>query len=67
MVKFLLEHEFDHVFIGQFEGEVCFNKEEVNAYTYSPIHTVLEDVNQKPEKYTEWFKICLDEVVKRVL
>lgn len=63
----LIEHEFDHVFIGQFEGEVCFNKDEVNAYTYASVESVLEDVNQKPEKYTEWFKICLDEVVKRVL
>jgi len=63
----LIEHEFDHVFIGQFEGEVCFNKDEVNAYSYTPVNAVLEDVNQKPEKYTEWFKICLDEVVKRVL
>ena len=65
--KGLTEHEFDHVFIGEFEGEVCFNKEEVNAYIYLPVQAVLEEVNQCPEKYTEWFKICLNEVVKRIL
>ena len=65
--KGLIEHELDHVFIGEFDGEVCFNKEEVNAYVYAPVQVVLEEVNQQPEKYTEWFKICLDEVVKRTL
>ena len=65
--KGLIEHELDHVFIGEFDGEVCFNKEEVNAYVYVPVQVVLEEVNQQPEKYTEWFKICLDEVVKRTL
>lgn len=65
--KGLIEHEFDHVFIGEFEGEVCFNKEEVNAYIYRPVQAVVDEVNQTPEKYTEWFKICLDEVVKRIL
>ena len=63
----LAEHELDHVFIGEFEGKVCFNKEEVNTYIYIPVQDVLEEVKQRPEKYTEWFKICLNEVVKRIL
>jgi len=63
----LTEHELDHVFIGEFEGEVCFNKEEVNAYVYTPVQDVLEGVAQNPDNYTEWFKICLSEVVKRTL
>ena len=63
----LTEHELDHVFIGKYEGEVCFNKEEVNAYSYISVQDILEEVSQRPEKYTEWFKICLNEVVKRIL
>ena len=63
----LTEHELDHVFIGEFEGEVCLNKEEVNAYAYISIQNLLEEVSQRPEQYTEWFKICLNEVVKRIL
>tara|TARA_B110000285_G_scaffold181200_1_gene204462 strand:+ start:393 stop:902 length:510 start_codon:yes stop_codon:yes gene_type:complete len=65
--KGLTEHELDHVFTGEYEGEVKFNPEEVSAYTYKPIQEVLSEVVQFPEKYTEWFKICLDEVVKRTL
>ena len=63
----LTEHELDHVFIGEYEGEVNFNPEEVNAYIYKPVQEVLNDVSGSPEKYTEWFKICLNEVVKRTL
>ena len=65
--KGLTEHELDHVFIGEYEGEINFNTEEVCAYIFKPVQEVLDDVKQFPEKYTEWFKICLNEVVKRVL
>ena len=65
--KGLTEHELDHVFIGEFEGEFCFNPEEVNAVVYMPVKEVLNEVAQAPENYTEWFKICLSEVIKRLL
>jgi len=65
--KGLMEHEFDHVFIGKYEGEVKFKPNEVNAYVYKSIQDVLNEVLLFPEKFTEWFKICLNEVVKRTL
>ena len=65
--KGLIEHEFDHVFTGGFEGGFRFNPNEVNAVVYKSVQEVLEEVAQTPENYTEWFKICLSEVVKRVL
>ena len=63
----LTEHELDHVFIGEFNGKPLINPEEVNAYKYVLTEDVVSDVKQNPDNYTEWFKICLDEVVKRVL
>jgi isopentenyl-diphosphate Delta-isomerase len=63
----LTEHELDHVFIGEFEGEFRFNPEEVNAVAYVPVQEVLDEVVRNPQKYTEWFKICLSEVIKRTL
>jgi isopentenyl-diphosphate Delta-isomerase len=65
--KGLTEHELDHVFIGEFEGEFRFNPEEVNAVAYVPVQEVLDEVVRNPQKYTEWFKICLSEVIKRTL
>lgn len=62
----LTEHELDHVFIGQYEGEITPNPEEVESYKYISIPALSKDVKENPENYTEWFKICLEEVLKRV-
>lgn len=65
--KGLTEHELDHVFIGEYEGKIEINPNEVQAYKYVKISELLADVQEQPDSYTEWFKICLEEVVKRVL
>ena len=65
--KGLTEHELDHVFIGEFEGGFNVNPDEVNAFVYKPVPEILKGIDLAPENYTEWFKICLSEVLKRVL
>lgn len=62
----LTEHELDHVFIGQYEGEIKPNPEEVESYKYISISELTKDVAENSDNYTEWFKICLEEVLKRV-
>jgi len=62
----LTEHELDHVFIGIYEGVINPNPEEVESYKYISISNLTEDVKANPNNYTEWFKICLEEVLKRV-
>lgn len=62
----LTEHELDHVFIGQYEGEIKPNPEEVESYKYISISELTKDVAENSDSYTEWFKICLEEVLKRV-
>ena len=39
----LTEHEFDHVFVGYYDGEILFNKEEVDDYYFGTI----EEINEK--------------------
>ena len=63
--KGLTEHELDHVFMGEYEGDFPFNPEEVNAVKYISKDDLLQDMDQHPENYTEWFKICLQEVLDR--
>lgn len=55
----LTEHEFDHVYIGNFDGNVTPNKQEVEDYCYKHMDTVLEEIESFPDKYTTWFKIAL--------
>ena len=62
----LTEHELDYVFTGTYEGEIYPNPEEVESYKYMKIKDLEIDVEQHPQSYTEWFKICLKEVLNRV-
>lgn len=61
----LTEHELDHVFIGDFDGTPNFNPEEVHEYKHISIPDLLKDIETDPDKYTEWFKICLNEVIRQ--
>ncbi len=63
----LTEHELDHVFLGTYEGEIKPNPEEVESYKYVSIEFLMKDVAENPQNYTEWFKICLEEVLKRAV
>lgn len=55
----LTEYEFDHVFIGEYDGDVCINTDEVESYCYKSFDEIKSDLHQTPWMYTEWFKIAL--------
>ena len=54
----LTEYEFDHVFIGTFDGDVFPDKSEVSDYCYQTTEKIKNSLQFQPEKYTEWFKIA---------
>jgi isopentenyl-diphosphate Delta-isomerase len=54
----LTEHEFDHVFVGEYDGEISPNKEEVSDYCFKSISDIKDSIQTHPKKYTEWFKIA---------
>ena len=57
----LTEHEFDHVMVGDFNGEPNINPEEVASYKWMTLEAVKKDIESKPEIYTAWFKIIFKE------
>ena len=60
----LTEHEFDHVFIGAYDGTVnAYNPDEVQACRWVQIPALLEETKAHPEKFTIWFLIALEKVV----
>lgn len=68
-VKFdnnLFEHEYDHVFIGRFDGEPVPNPEEVEDWKWIKIEELKKDIQKNPEKYTYWFKACIGRVVSQL-
>lgn len=56
----LIEHELDHVFIGNYQEEIHFNKEEVNAVKWMAFSELISDLKNNPKDYTEWFKIIFE-------
>lgn len=57
----LWEHELDYVFTGIYEGEFTLNKEEVAEIKYISMRDLGLEMRQHPERFTEWFKIILEE------
>jgi isopentenyl-diphosphate delta-isomerase len=59
----LIEHEFDHVLVGNYEGEMNLNVNEVSEIVYLPIQQIRQEMNEQPDKFTVWFKIIFEEVI----
>ena len=60
----LIEHELDHVFVGQTDFHPVLNRDEAMAYKYVKVDDLKKDIKQRPEAYTFWFKEIIDQVIK---
>lgn len=58
----LTEHEFDHVFIGEYTGDPQPNFDEVDGWKWISIAELQDDLNAHPEKYTVWFRLSVTRV-----
>jgi len=56
----LIEHEYDHVLIGQFDGKPEINPEEVEDWKFVDINSVKKEIEARPETYTYWFKVIIN-------
>jgi isopentenyl-diphosphate delta-isomerase len=54
----LTEYEFDHVFVGEYEGVMQLNADEVSEVCYKPMADIKAEIEHKAGDYTEWFKIA---------
>src|SRR5829696_3042504 len=54
----LIEHEYDHVFTGEYEGEIKPVDEEVAAYAYHTMDEIALLIDEKPSSFTSWFKLA---------
>jgi isopentenyl-diphosphate delta-isomerase len=63
----LTEHEFDHVLVGSFNGEINFNPTEVKNVKWINLEELQIDLLQNNQNYTAWFKIIFDNFKKSIL
>lgn len=59
----LTEHEFDHVFVGYYDGEVKPDAKEVGDYVYLSMQQIEDALQTEPAKYTAWFHIAFPKVM----
>lgn len=62
----LIEHEFDHVFMGTSDIKPEPDPEEVSDYKYVDMDWLIKDVEENPRNYTVWFIIALAELKKHL-
>jgi isopentenyl-diphosphate delta-isomerase len=60
----LKEHEFDHVFFGNYNGSIVPNPAEVQDYCYKTLEEIEATIQTHPHKYTAWFCIAFPKVVE---
>ncbi|MBI5332111.1 MAG: isopentenyl-diphosphate Delta-isomerase [Candidatus Aenigmarchaeota archaeon] len=62
----LTEHEFDHVFIGRYDGKPLPNPDEIDDCKWVDPNWLRKDIKEHPENYTPWFRIILDRVIEHM-
>lgn len=57
----LTEYEYDHVYLGQFEGDPNPNPEEVCDYRWFDLEELKIDIVENQHNYTYWVKKAFDQ------
>jgi isopentenyl-diphosphate delta-isomerase len=58
----LIEHEFDHVFVGEYDGLIHFSNDEVMASSYKSMQDIAHSLEEDPGKYTAWFRLAFPRI-----
>lgn len=58
----LIEHEYDHVFAGEFEGTVAMNPDEVADFRYLSMPELKEALATEPKAFTSWFRLAFPRI-----
>lgn len=53
----LVEHEYDHLFAGRWDGDPAPSPDEVDGWRWTPLVEVAREVRENPGAFTPWFRI----------
>lgn len=62
----LTEFEFDHVFIGMYDGVVYPNAAEVSDYSFRSPGAIRADLELHPQQFTTWFHLAFPLVTEKM-
>jgi isopentenyl-diphosphate delta-isomerase len=58
----LIEYEYDHVFVGRFDGEPVPDPEEVAAWAWMTRKEIDTALRVRPAQFSYWFRACYEKV-----
>ncbi|MBZ5858019.1 isopentenyl-diphosphate Delta-isomerase [Flavihumibacter profundi] len=58
----LTEHEFDHVFVGEYDGIIIPNPAEVMDFCYRSLEEIEASLKSHPSRFTAWFHLAFPRV-----
>ena len=58
----LIEHEFDHVFAGEYDGSFFPDPKEIAAVEYREMDKIKSSLQASPEIFTSWFRIAFPKI-----
>jgi len=61
----LTEFEFDHVFVGRYDGEVIPDPAEIGDYCYLSMDEIRNDLETSPDRFTTWFHLAFPLMVEK--
>lgn len=59
------ENEFCRLLVGEFDGKIVPNPEEIMDVSWATLREVESDLAANPDEYTPWFKLSLEGFLKR--
>jgi isopentenyl-diphosphate delta-isomerase len=62
----LVEHEYDHVFIGYYTHTPVVNVDEAIAYKWMDIQTIKKEIKESPAKFSFWFKEIISQFCDKI-
>jgi isopentenyl-diphosphate Delta-isomerase len=54
----LTEHEYDHVFVGYYDGEIKPDEDEVKEWKFMGMDDLAREMEREPDTFTSWFQIA---------
>lgn len=58
----LIEHEFDHIFIGRYNEDPRINPEEAESFRWISLIDLRKEMKETPENFTIWFRLIMEQL-----
>lgn len=60
----LFENEYDHIFIGIFDGKPKPDKNEADEWKWISTENLKEDISNNPQDYSRWFLMIMERIIE---